>query len=481
MRQNEEVVRDALLAQEAVIMEQKRLEAERAKAFADSIAQLPQGLYVQADRSVEPLHPPLVFDVEEARTRIKPVRYSQLGSTVRYIKLSHNLKPAFFHGAEALLTDDGVVISASGGVACFDEMGLFKEVVCANSPSSARRGLVWVGQGKKSMDYRGVYGAPFVIGHKIYYRYLDEPNDQAWIMEYDLLHPPSIAVQQGVEQWRGVTPKGKRKTRLHTKINWLEREMIPLDEYHWVSHKTKWNSSKVGYFLSVHNFSGDTVCRLKDFDPVKNHTGSTYRGVEGGEGDLYRLKGQLHVRQNLNDTIYRFESVNRVRPLYVVDFGKRKIGSSTMGLSPRFELKEKFVHYSLLETNRFVFVFYTQDYACPMTAKRGTLLFNSFVYDKITNEQFHTYIDEKPDYTPGSSFSFPRPPRKGIINDLDYGITTWDFKQTEGGKLYKLLKGEELKAHIQSVPGNPSSTHKNLLKKIAETSADDDLFLMIIE
>ncbi len=40
MGQNEEVVKDKLLAQEAVIAEQKRLAEERAKAFADSIAKL---------------------------------------------------------------------------------------------------------------------------------------------------------------------------------------------------------------------------------------------------------------------------------------------------------------------------------------------------------------------------------------------------------------------------------------------------------
>ncbi len=264
MQQDEDAIKEKLLAQETVIAEQKRLAEEKAKAFADSIAKLPKALRVKADRSVDAMHPPIVLDIEEARTRIKPITYSQLGNNVRYVKLSHHLDKEFVRGAKVLLTDYGIVLSSFGGVACFDNNGIFKEIICKNEQTSVRTGLVYVGKGSKSKDYRGVRGMPFAIGNNIYYRYVDEPDNQTWIMEYDMLQPKLIQMQQDMEQQ--TKPKGKRKVQEHTQVDWREKDMIALDKYHWISNKIKWNSSQTGYFLSAHNFSGDTVCQLKDFD-----------------------------------------------------------------------------------------------------------------------------------------------------------------------------------------------------------------------
>ncbi len=70
---------------------------------------------------------------------------------------------------------------------------------------------------------------------------------------------------------------------------------------------------------------------------------------------IYRLNGHLHFRQSFNDTIYRFESLNRVKPLYVIDFGKKKIASSMEGINPKYDLTDKYVVNNILETNKFVF------------------------------------------------------------------------------------------------------------------------------
>ncbi len=482
MKVNEDVVKDKLLKEEKVIAERKRLEEEKAKAFADSIAKLPKEQRLKANRSVDAKRPPIVFNIEEARTRVHPIRYSQLGKTVRYIKFSHHLEKNFLERSDVLLTPNGIVINAAGGTVCFYNDGTFKEIICRNDKLWIKGSNYWTYDKEAFAKYKGIQGNPFFIDDKIYYKYVDRANKQGYLMEYDMLQPQEIEMRYDVENKQLPKPKGKRRMPVNTHTDLHETGMIPLDKYHFTTNRDKWNSSKSGNFLTAYSYSGDTVCQLKDHDPIKNYTASVYRGSEGNS--MYRLNGQLHFRQNFNDTIYRFETVNRVRPLYVIDFGKKKITSSMQGINPKYDLTDKYVIENILETNKFVFIFYTKDYICLNTAKKGTLQYNCFVYDKITGDTFHTYINESGVFnTPKNSMlpSFPLSPQKGIINDLDYGITTWKFKQAEDGRLYKLIKGEDIKKHLQSNPKNVNTANKELLEKIVEHSKDNDLYLMIIE
>ncbi len=487
MRQNEEQVKNKLLEEEQVIAEQKRLEEEKAEAFADSIAKLPKELRLQANRSVDASQPPIVFNIEEARTRVKPIKYSQLGERVRYVKLSHDLDDKFFDRPKALLTNNGIIISALGGVTCFENNGSLKEIVCKNDQLWQKRGKSLYADNDVFKNYKGLQGMPFAIDNKLYYRYIDKPNNKSWLIEYDMLKPKSIEIKYGLEHDNKAKPKGKRRAKFHANKDLLgtfitSHGMTPLDKYHWATNLSKWKSSKSGYFLTVQSLSGDTVSQLKDFDPIKNFTSSVYRTVE--RNNVYRFKGHLHLRQNFNDTIFRFETVNRVKPIYVIDFGKKKITSSMQGISPKYDLTNKYVVHDILETNQFVFIFYTKDYICPNTAKKGSLLYNCFVYDKTNNKTFHAYRNEPAILRKAKNSTLPPgtvTPQKGIINDLDYGITTWKFQQTEDGRLYKLINGKDIKEHLQSTPENTNIINKDILEKIVTSSKDNDLFLMIIE
>ncbi len=482
MRQNESSVKKQLLEDEEVIAEKKRLEEEKAKAFADSIAKLPKGFRLKANRSVDSKHPPIVLDIEEARSRVHPIKYSQLGKSIRYIKLSHDLEEDFLERSKALLTPQGIVISGVGGAACFYNDGVFKEIICINDKLWKKGKGYWTYDREVYAKYKGMQGNPFFIDNKVYYKYVNRENKQGYLMEYDMLQPRKIGIGYDVENNQHPKPKGKQRMPVSTRTDVRQTDMAPLDKYHFTTNKSKWNSSKSGYFLTAHSFSGDTVCQLKDFDPIKNYTASNYRGAEGNS--TYRLNGHLHFRQNFNDTIYRFEAVNRVKPVYVIDFGKKKITSSMEGINPKYDLTDKYVVDDILETNKFLFVFYTKDYACPNTAIKGTLQYNCFVYDKTTNKTFHAYINESAIlHVPKNSKMppFPISPPKGIINDLDYGIITWKFNQDEDGRLYKLINTKDIKEHLQSTPKNTNTTNKELLEKITEHSKDNDLFLMIIE
>ncbi len=132
LKVNEEKAKSKLLEQEAVIPEQKRIEEEKAKAFADSIAKLPKTLRVKADRSIDKKRPPVAFDIEKARAVVKPIKYSQLGKKVSYIKLSHQFERNFTRNLAVKLTDKYIITKSLGGIACYNNNGTLKEVVARN-------------------------------------------------------------------------------------------------------------------------------------------------------------------------------------------------------------------------------------------------------------------------------------------------------------------------------------------------------------
>lgn len=154
--------------------------------------------------------------------------------------------------------------------------------------------------------------------------------------------------------------------------------------------------------------------------------------------------------------------------------------SSTEAITPKFNLKDKFVYDEVMETKNFLFFMYTQDYACPNTAKNGTLMYNRFVLNKKTGEQFHAYVDAEP-YMPNIKMTWPRPPQTNIINDLDYGPARWPVTQTENGKIYFQISGKDLKEHVQKNQKNQIQSNKELLISIANHCSDEDVLLMIIE
>ena len=186
-------------------------------------------------------------------------------------------------------------------------------------------------------------------------------------------------------------------------------------------------------FIDVVSASGDTLCRFKDFDLIRNFAKTTYRGVDAG--DIYYQNGTLHLRQAFNDTIYQLNLPNSLVPKYILDFGNLGIKSAFEGVDPDVGLQDKLVHESFLETDRYLFVTYTKDYDCPNTARNGTLKYSRVIYDKKIKELIPVYLDEEP-CMPGKKLSWPSAPEINIENDLDDFPFLWPDRVTEKGEPY---------------------------------------------
>lgn len=436
-------------------------------------------LRVEEDRSIDERYPPIKLTILESRENIKPVRYSDFGKSVRYIFLKHPTDTSFFrHGARVKFAKSNIIVGTSSGLARFDLNGQFVEMICKDGKKftvDKSSGMLMATRELMS-KYVGSKGDFSVVGDRVFYKYVDNPNGKAWLMEYDASPGKQTLLMPGSFENNNFQGKGEKRSTLEPK----GREgIVLLDNNHMLTQQRKFASSKSGIFMTVHALNGDTVCNFRDHDPVTNFSSSVYRGVESGS--LYSCNGKMHFRQNFNDTIYRFEGVNRVIPRYVIDAGEKGISSSTEGITPSYNLSEKYVSQNIFETKDLFIYTYSQDYSCPATAKGGSLKFNKFVLNKRTGEQFHAFIDADPYLAEGVKMAWPSSPQKGIENDLDFGIARWPYRKTLNDKVFNIIYGKALKKHVKKNTSCTNLKNKELLESIAQNCADNDVIIMIIE
>lgn len=459
---------------------QEEEEKEALKLERQTSIKLKKGsavMRLQEDRSVEGNKPPLLLDIPGTRSIIKSVNYSELGNSIRYVFLRHPNDSTFLkHGVRILFTQSNIIVSSWKGIGRFDKHGEFIEMICTDGKKfeiDEERGISW--SNKEITDaYVGSQGPVSAIGDRLFYKYVDNTNKEAYLMEYNASTGTQSFLMPQQNEQEGMNGKGKIVANLAGGKS--KGNITFLDNEHWFTNNRKFQSSKTGIFMTVYSLSGDTVCTMKDHDPVLNFGNSTYRGVESG--DNYKLNGKLHIRQNFNDTVFYFQDANRLVPKYVINLGEKGVQSSREAISPKISLKDKFVYKGIVETNDFLFFNYTQDYACPNTARSGTLKYNRFVLNKKSGEMYHAYIDDA-GIIPERGW--PSPPQTNIINDLDFGPARWPTTVDENGNVYFQVSGKDLKKHVKENQSNPLLNNRHKLESLASKCSDDDVLLMIIE
>lgn len=465
------------LAAQILVEEQEKTEQHNINSEVDSY-QESSGIRLKEDRTIDSNNPPIVLDILGNRGNVRPFKYSSLGNRIRYILLQNPNDSVFFkHGANIVLTSNNIIATSNKGIVRFGADGQFIETICENGQSMIidEKSGAHYSTPELMEQYEGAIGHVSVVGNKVFYKYEDNPNKSAWLMEYDI-SPGKRNLMLPIEQeQKNMKGKGEKITTLKPR---QRSNVIFLDSDHWISQQRKWNSSKTGIFMTVHSLNGDTVCSLKDNDPVLNFSNSTYRGVD--DGSNYYLNGKLHIRQSFNDTIYRFEGLNRLVPVYIIDFGDKGIQSSLEGINPKFSLKEKYVPQSVFETNEILVFTYSLDYDCPNTARKGTLKYSKFILDKTTDEMYHAYVDEAP-YLPKGKMVWPSAPSTSIVNDIDAGPAFWPTTKTENNKVYFHMSGKKFKEHVNTQEFKKSDLPKEFLEKLAKECKEDETILIIIE
>jgi hypothetical protein len=137
------------------------------------------------------------------------------------------------------------------------------------------------------------------------------------------------------------------------------------------------------------------------------------------------------------------------------------------GLNPDFDLSEKYMLYSLHESNNHLFIRFTKNHDGPTNRKKKAVKFYNAIFFKKEGKLFH-----HPGYTLAP---------EGLTNDLDGGIPFWPDIITPQGEMMKLVSGKVMKDYINSSEFKKASvSDENRHKQISMVSGLKNTDMVII-
>jgi hypothetical protein len=433
------------------------------------------GLRKKENRLPDPQNPPLRIDIPGTINSSRELQLSDVASEIKYVKLETPpdtilLYDHFFYRDELMSTirsdDEQIIFQGLYGVIRYNMQGIYQETIWEN-----KTGINFYG---KMVSYGGndFFGVPphipvDLINGDIYYEFHDGPAGTGQVMRYRPGTGKNMPVQSQAEMpGQQNIPGDTLITSGNFPIDQPER-IFGIGTDSWAGINSKWNSGKSGTMLITYNNSGDTICKFTDYERIVDFTKSMYRSPV----DLisYQSEGLLTIKPEYNDTVFRLIEPERLLPVYVISFGELTV-SFRDGLDPDFDLSQKLMLKSLHETPNFLFIRYTQNNDSPDNVKKNAVRFYNVLFDKKWGKMLHQ---------PGYSLL-----SKGIVNDIDGGMSFWPDFVTPQGEMMKLVSGKMFKDFINSDAFKITEiSDENRRKQVSMASGlrNTDMIIMIVK
>lgn len=489
--------RNNINADEQKLAEQIKTE-EQEKQTAEQLAQqnatiipdsLPPGFRFEEQRDIDPSNPPEMIDIVGNLDNKKEVKLSDIAESIRYIRLSPPPDSTFYKTSlQIIFTSSNIIATSHLGTCIYSLAGEYVDMIginefdpqtsgpppiFKNDPSFSRyvnipeelANFRTNDRGIKNKGIHDIYMNDF-SGSTLYYQYRDRAQNESFIMKYNVEdHSGSLLLPGSNEDQNQLISKGDRIAPMVEESTF---NYHILDENSKIGYQSKWNSAQNGIMLSLENMEGDTLCIFKEYDRITNYDASLIRSVESGSKYFYNE--QFTYRSAFNDTIFRLIPPNRLLPVYLLNLGEYKL-TAMQAINPNYDLANKFLIDSWLETPERIFIRYTKDRSTINSRVNKTVQYYYAVYDKRLKQTFHLPVD-------------PLNYIYEIENDIDGGLPVWPETVTPDGKIYKTFEGWELKQHVKSEKfeqSEISTDKKGFLRRLAETASDAETIIMILE
>jgi hypothetical protein len=465
------------LAKEILVKEKENLEAERIarEKNAEIIKSKSGSLRQREIRSVDPQNPPIRIDIPGKKDNIRKFKLSDVASSVRYIKLQTPpdtilLYEPFFSRNSLMsnIISDGenIIIQGVFGLTRFNMQGEYQETIWKNETGIS---LSAGGVGFGGKDFFGVlpYIPVSLFNGNLYYSFQDGPSGNDQVMKYKPGSNRSLSVSSHSELPGQSTIPGD--TLLNTKkTSWyLFDKIFGIGSDSWVGIHNKWDAGKSGSLLVTYNNKDDTLCQFTDYDRIVNFSHGNYR--THAKLTSYYFNELVTIKPEYNDTVFRLIPPNRLLPVYVIDFGEYKVNYMD-GLNPDFDLSEKYMLYSIHETNNLLFLRFTKNHDGTTNRKKNAVKFYNTIFDKKAGKIYHQ---------PGFTLS-----PENILNDIDGGMPFWPDFITPQGEMMKLVSGKIIKDYVNSEEFNKADISKeNRRKQISLASGlrATDMVIVIVK
>ena len=426
-------------------------------SFPDTNYLPPKGVRYKEIRSVDRANPPVIIDIAGNLNNKKAFKLSDFASSVRYIRLQQPPDTKFSSITDIATDDERIFISTREGLFCYSPDGTYRYTMfknqfdeLTNMPVMGSRGQIDLLNGiLVNILIHLPIGAPgYTADVKLIFFDVKELDAQM------LVYKSSNELD-----YFGATPKYQRQLKSGTGGHFL------LMDDQSIFHSG----------LTLTSTGGDTLCKFTDFDrPVIDRVMQS-RGAGARPGaSTYRINGNVMLKIGLNDTIFRVIPPNRLAPAYIMNWGNYK--PDLVEFVAAGAMAGKFILRSWLETQRFIFIHYTEGNSSPRYLNMGNVKFYYAIYDKTTKMLTHHLTSTTPvirQAQMGVLLTMAEPML--IENDIDpVGMPFWPQDINHKGEMYMTFNKERIKNYI-----NTGKYQNDKLQAIYDSLNDDDLVLMI--
>jgi len=416
----------------------------------------PAGAKFKEIRSIDPSAPPALIDIARNLENKKEFKLSDIASSVRYIHLQQPPDIKFSSIYDLVTDDEHIFINTLDGLFCYSVEGRYLYTVCKNQ-------VVNEGNFGRHLVMGSMWGKIDLLNGMLVSRFIHWPLDGGDtdthlnffdVREMDaqmLFNYPSDELRN-----TGVKPKYHR--RLDPQKTGSRTQYLLMDN----------QSLFINNSLTSITLYGDTLCKFNNYDLP---TLAPEARRVAFFSDIYRINGQMMLRKDNSDTVFRVLPPNRLIPAYVMQWGeyKQDINQHAAGSA----LEGKLVFSDWVETPRFIFIEYTEGRNYP--ARRNQVQYYWAIYDKTAKTLTHLNAPPKPallEVVGGAGMKLNM-----IENDIDpVGMPFWPKGVNHKNEMYMIFSKERIKRLIET--GRYSN---DKLQAIYDNMPDGGFGIMIVK
>lgn len=482
-RYNRMKISEKALAKEILFQENQKKERERIaleKQLSDTLANIHAGYLYKEDRSVDPVHPPVILDFSK-EIPVRELKLSDIVSKVSYIVLQVPDDSLYFlETPDINFTSNSIILNNNMGILRFSRDGRYIETICKNTFDVPRN----IDPGRPLSIYlsketfRGAWRNHVeTAGNTVFYKYTDYPAEKVSLLKFSLAGSShNILVTQTSDTGTPVTyskgdviATGKEAIRSGTpglsSIN-----ILPVSDNCYagiISGLEKY--AKNSTLMVTFNSEGDTLCKFKQYEYLK--TPITSSVVRTSSNSTWHFGQITTLKWAFNDTVFRLIPPNRLIPVFVFNFGEKKVTAEDW-LHVNNPVEGKIRIGEILENQNFLFIQYNYG---PSGIKQIT---ERALFDKSKNELFRFTKNDEPK---NKKYNFWI---NSLENNVDGGPNFWPRYITPEGKPAYTLRPEDLKKYIQNSDYSSSTDpKKNAFKNFAQSlkGGGREIVIMITE
>lgn len=337
-----------------------------------SLSQIPKGIKYKQDRHVDPNDKPIVLDIIPAQRQTEVIKLADFAKNVKYSLLSVGKDTLALNSNQIISTDTEHIILQNllWSVAfrrqnqTIDTLTKNKLIMRGDNPSYS----VSI---EKPSD---IASLSTLFNGKCLYKSFDESKGKSSVFMKNLRsNNIEIEIERGESSaFNLLTPYGYQ-----------------LDDSTLVELESSITPSP-NYFMFSLSMNGDTLCAFSNYEKVVNFKKQSYANPDHWFN--YRYKNQLTIRQPYNDTIFRMLSPSKLKPAFVLNFGKQK---ADINSAVRAQIAGKYIPIQWIEMNNTIFLLYSMNYDCKNNRVKKSVIFYLAVFDKSTSRIFHVPLNGK--------------------------------------------------------------------------------------